>query len=177
MFCLLFRFFEDVRNQIGVTASPSDGVKTAVVTQDEADGGGLSFGAVCLVELRLFPGSLVGAEEKACVAEVASENMGGEGHRLRIFRGGHMAEDKQLVDLVKGVRRSVDLEGKVGEVEGVAVDVELDEHADVGMRLDALIVGVKDKVAERVEDDLFSDALIVLGHVGVVSDDGVRAHF
>ena len=118
----------------------------------------------------------MGAQEDARAVIVLPEDIGGEGHRLRIFHVGHMAEDKQLVDLMKGVRRSVDLEGEVGEVEGVAVDMELDEHADVGVRLDALIVGIKDKVAERIEDNLLPDALEMLGHVGMVSDDGVRAH-
>lgn len=87
-----------------------------------------------------------------------------------------MAEDEQLVECHERVRCAVDAVGKMGEIEAVAVNVELYEDAEIGMRLDALIIGVEDKVSERVEDDLLSDALIVLRHVRVVSDDGVRAH-
>ena len=119
----------------------------------------------------------MGAQEDARAVIVLPKDVSGEGDCLRVLYGRDMAEDEQLVECHERVRCAVDAVGKMGEVDAVAVNVELYEDAEIGVRLDALVVGVKDKVAERVEDQLVSDALIVLRHVRVVSDDGVHPLF
>ena len=152
----LFGLFEDVGDERGVLFAPGDGVVAAAFAADGADDWGGALIEVGFDELRFRHGSLIRAKEDASAVVVLPEDVSGEGADAAEAVGGDMAEDEKLVKRLQRVRFSVDAVGKMGEREPILAKAELDQHTEVGVGLDALIVGIKDEVAERIEDGLFA---------------------
>ena len=71
---------------------------------------------------------------------------------------------------------AVDLKSVGGEGIAVLCKVQLQDDSLFGVELRALVVGVKNKIAQGVEDGLVTDELIIHRNVGVVGDHDVRAH-
>ena len=71
---------------------------------------------------------------------------------------------------------TVDPEAVRGERVTVLSEAELQHYALVGVELRPLVVRIEDKVAQGVEDGLFTDQLVVHRNMRMVGDDEVGAH-
>ena len=55
--------------------------------------------------------------------------------------------------------------------------MQFHQHTVLGMVLDSLVVGIKDKIAQGVEYDLIANSFVILHHMRMVTDHNVSAQF